>query len=351
MPPQPPTKLPTILDVAHRAGVSKSLVSLVMRGSPRVSEASRKAVLQAAKEIGYRPNAVARSLVRQRSFMIGVLLSDLHNPFFAEVVDGLDEAAAAGGYSPLFNTGHLSPHREVDAIDNLLQLRVDGLILAGTVADIAAIVDAGRTVPTVMIARTTRAATVDSVASNDRNGAEKAVDHLVELGHSRIACIHAGSAAGAKSRRTGYERAMHRHHLDEHILSARGAYTEAGGAAGMSRLLETDALPTAVLVANDLAAIGALEVLDRAGLEVPADMSVVGYDDSFIAGMRRVDLTTVHQPRREMGRLAVEFVIERLEGGRTDVRHTLLEPELVVRGSTGPPPRHAHTAAMPPKKK
>jgi DNA-binding LacI/PurR family transcriptional regulator len=331
-------KQPTILDVAKRAGVSKSLVSLAMRGSDQVGAASRAAIFKAAEELGYRPNAAARSLVSQRSLILGVMLSDFHNPFFAEVVDGIDDAATVAGYRALYNSGRRAPRLEAVAIETLLELRVDGLIVAAPAIGPSAAVAAARSVPTVVVGRATRSAEIDCVTNDDRLGGELAVDHLVGLGHRSIAHIHGGSGAGAHPRRTGYERAMRRHGLEGEIRSVTGAYTEAAGMQAMEDLLDSGCRPTAVFAANDVAAIGALEVLDAHGLRVPDDISVVGYDNTHISGRHRYSLTTIDQPRFEIGRMAVVLLLERLDRGRTEAKRVVLAPRLVTRGSSASVP-------------
>jgi len=330
-------KRPTIVDVAARAGVSKSLVSLVMRDSPRVGERSRDAVLKAAGELGYRPNAVARSLVRQSSGVFGCILSDLHNPFFADVADGIEEAAVAVGYRALLSAGFLDPKREATAVDTLLELQADGLIMLGPMMGMGAIEASARHIPVVVVGHKTKARTMDSVRNDDEAGAEAVVDHLVALGHQRIAHIHAGSVGGSRGRRRGYEAAMTRHGLSGHIRSVRGAFTEAGGQSAMQVVIENCDLPTAVFVANDFAAMGALAALDAAGIRVPEDVSIVGYDDIITSHSPRVALTTVAQPSVEMGRTAVNLLIERSEQGRAEPRHIVLAPRLVVRGTTAGP--------------
>ncbi|GMQ84739.1 MAG: LacI family DNA-binding transcriptional regulator [Acidimicrobiia bacterium] len=330
-------KHPTILDVADEAGVSKSLVSLVMRGSDRVSPSSRKAVLEAAKRLGYRPNAAARTMVRQRSYVVGVMISNLHNPFFADVIDGVDVAATAAGYRAILTTGNGVPQRERHAIATLLEMRVDGLILVSPSGRNEGAIEASHTVPTVVVGKATRVSTVDSVTNDDRRGAEMVVDHLVELGHRDIAHIDGGSGAGARPRRTGYESAMRSHGLASHIRSVRGDFTEEGGGAGMRSLLGEGTRPTAVFIANDLAAIGALAVLDAEGLDVPDDMSVVGYDNITLAAGHRLGLTTVDQPRHDMGRMAAGLVLEKIGQDRPPSRHVVLAPKLIARASSGPP--------------
>jgi DNA-binding LacI/PurR family transcriptional regulator len=331
-------KQPTIVDVAERAGVSKSLVSLVMGGSPRVSDRSRTAVLEAARELGYRRNAVARSLVRQRTGVIGCIVSDLHNPFFTDVADGIEDAAVASEYRALLAAGFLDSEREATAVETLLQLRADGLIMLGPLMQIARIKESASSIPVVVVGRGFSAETIDSVRNDDNAGAQAIVDHLVELGHRSIAHIHAGSSAGARGRRRGYEAAMQRHGLGDRVRSVRGAYTEVGGVAAMQHLIESGDLPTAVFVANDFAAVGALGAIDKAGLRVPEDMSVVGYDDTSLSRISRIALTTVAQPSAEMGRIAVRLLLERVEEGRSKARHIVLPPRLVVRRTSAAPP-------------
>ncbi|HEX2217892.1 MAG TPA: LacI family DNA-binding transcriptional regulator [Gemmatimonadales bacterium] len=328
---------PTIVDVAARAGVSKSLVSLVMRDSPSVSEAKRRAVLAAAAALDYRPNAVARSLVQRRTRVLGVLLSDLHNTFFADVLDGIVGRAGERGYKAMLSTGNRAASGEADAIETLLELRADGLILTAPRLEAPRITEAARAVPVVLVARTMTAPAVDCVSNDDVVGAGLAVDHLVKLGHRRIAHIDGGTGAGADARKQGYARTMRRHGLATEARIARGDYTEEGGARGVKSLLARGPRPTAIFAANDLSAIGALDALTRRGLRVPEDISLVGYDNTSVAALRHIDLTTIDQPREAMGRTAVDLLLERLERRRKAARRVVMPPALVVRGTTAPP--------------
>lgn len=310
-----------------------------MRGAPNVSEERRKAVLAAADELGYRPNAVARSLVSRRSQVIGVMLSDPRNPFFTELIDGIQEAALAAGYRALFNTGSRRRDLEEIAISTFLELRTDGIILAGPVLDEATIEAAAREVPVVVMTRETDLPGVDSVSNDDFRGAGMVVDHLVALGHTHIAHVDGGEGAGAQRRRQGFLYRMRYHGLGDQAQVVPGAYTEEGGAKGVLELLASDPLPTAVFVANDVAAVGALHALEEQGLRVPDDISVAGYDNIGLAQMGHINLTTVHQPRQAMGIQAVELLLERIEGDRSEARHILIEPSLVARATTAPPPK------------
>lgn len=330
---------PTIRDVAKRAGVSKSLVSLVMRGSPRVGVERREAVIRAVAELDYRPNAAARSLVRKRSFVIGVVLSDFHNPFFAEVVDGIEEEARAWNYQALFSTASLSPEREAEALETFLQLRTDGLILAGAELTTQDIVAVAAMAPVVLVTRSTRSPLLDSVTNDDRAGARLAVEHLVALGHRAIAHIDGGRGAGAAARRSSYLATMRSHGLAEEATIVHGAFTEEGGVGGVERLLARGRPPTAIFAANDLVAVGALHALGERGLRVPEDVSLVGYDNISLAALGHVDLTTIDQPRRQLGAIAVRLLLERLDRGRREARHLVLPPHLVTRGTTTFPGR------------
>jgi DNA-binding LacI/PurR family transcriptional regulator len=333
----PAHRPPTIIDVAAQAGVSKSVVSRVMRADPAVSPARREAVLVAAQALGYRPNAVARSLVQRRTFNVGVVVSDLHNVFFAEILDGIAAAAASGGYKVLITTGNLDQAVEAVALETLLQLRTDGIILAGSRLSPAAVRAASRSVPIALVTSGIRAPGVDTIATDDVKGAWLAVEHLVGLGHCRIAMVDGGAGAGSDERRRGYGAAMHQFGLGRHIQIAAGDFTEDGGRRGTQRLLAGPSRPTAICAANDLAAIGALNAIAEAGLEVPRDVSVVGYDNTALAALRHVSLTTVHQPRFQIGEMAMTALLRRLQRPRARSRHDLLVPSLVVRQTTAPP--------------
>jgi DNA-binding LacI/PurR family transcriptional regulator len=334
--PSPRTPRPTITSVAERAGVSKSLVSLVIRGAPNVSDARRAAVLRAAAELGYRPNLAARSLVERRSRTLGVLISDLHNPFFAEVIDGVSEAAEARELRIVLGSGHRAAATEADVIESFLQQDVEGLIMLGPALDEATLAAMAAAAPTVVVGR--RPSGVDGfdvIVNDDAVGAEQAVEHLAGLGHRRIAHIEGDAGGTAAERRAGYEAAMRRRGLGDEILVAAGDSSEAGGHRGATTLLEAHVRPTAILAYNDLAAVGALNALTEAGLDVPGDVSLVGYDNTYLASIRHISLTSVDQPRQEMGRLAV-VTVEDHETPRGRVH--VLAPRLCVRHSSGPPP-------------
>jgi DNA-binding LacI/PurR family transcriptional regulator len=320
--------------------VSKSLVSLVMRDAPQVSDRRRAAVLRAAQELGYQPNAVARSLVQRRTHTIGVLVSDLHNPFVADVVDGIDARATELGYQPLLGNCRRRPRREEDLLKAFAGLRVEGLILLAPVVALAVLRPAAALQPMVVVSRPdVRVTGVDSIVNDEAEGIRLAVDHLVSLGHKEIAHI-AGKGSAAPERRLGYEQAMRDRGLQDHIQVVPGGYAEQDGYEAARAMLDADHLPTAVIVANDLAAMGALTAIGEAGLRVPDDISVVGYDNTALAALRHISLTSVNQPRQQMGSMAAEMLDDRIEGRRTRARRHVVTPTLVTRRSTGPGPQH-----------
>jgi DNA-binding LacI/PurR family transcriptional regulator len=336
---------PTMEDVAARAGVSRALVSLVMRGSPKVSEYRRAAVLRAADELGYSPHAMARSLASRTSHVLGVMVSDLHNAFWAEIVDGLDACARDQGFELVINTGGRRAPRERQALASLLSFRPAGVALLGPVVPAPAIAVAAAQSPLVLVSRSSRLSTVDTVNDDGQTGSGLAVDHLVSLGHTDIVHIDGGGGSQAAPRRTGYLAAMRRHGLTPRVIHSE--YTDVAGAKAVRELLGGRSLPTAVVAANDFNAIGAVSALEEAGLHVPDDVSVVGYDNTSLAALRHVSLTTVDQPRIEMGRLAAEALLQRVRGERTHpVRH-LLRPALVIRSTTAPPARAGHRTPPP----
>ena len=332
-----PPGRPTIVDVAARAGVSKSLVSLALRGCPAVAPASREAILAAAAELGYRPNAAAQALAARSSRTVGVLVLDLHNPVFAEILDGVLAGVRARGYRTMVVTG-TDAAQERPELDKLLEFRAEGLVLVSHRLEASALRAIAAETPVVVATR--RDVTgpgIDTVHCDDREGAELAVRHLLALGHRRIAHLGGGDDPVAADREEGYRAAMAAAGLARHTVVLPGGLDDAAGHAAACAALALPERPTALFVVNDFAALGALAAVAEAGLSVPWQMSVVGYDGTRLSGLRSIGLTSVAQPLGDIGRLAAERLFDRIDGRRTRARHTVLPARLEERATTAPP--------------
>lgn len=330
---------PTIRDVAARAGVSKSLVSLALQNSPRVASESRDAVLVAASELGYRPNAAARTLVAHRTRTVGVFVLDLRNPIYVDILEGLQAEARRHDYRTIVVVGCEDRAAERAELEKLMEFRVEGMITLGHRLPEGAATAISATCPAVLVGAELRGRDhLSSISNDDLAGARLAVDHLVSYGHSRISHVTGGDNSVARRRRKGYEQAMTDHGLAANIAAFDGEFSDEGGYRGTLRALAPPRRPTALFVANDYAAVGAMAAAADSGLQVPEDLSIVGYDGTSLASLRSIGLTTVAQPLHDMGVKAAAWLCIQLEatgGGAT--RRTRMSPQLVVRSTTGPP--------------
>lgn len=330
----------TIVDVAARAGVSTATVSRVLSGSAMALPETRERVLEAARELAYRPSGVARALKRAETRTLGLLVTDIANPFFPQIVRAVEDEAHARGYGVLLCNAADDPAREIATLDLLVERRVDGIVVAsGRATRRLGRRLAELPIPVVLVNADVRWPGVAVIGTTQRTGARLAAEHLLGLGHRRLAFVGApaGHAAGGP-RRAGVLDALRAAGLGADALEiVPGDGRVEGGAASVERLLEGRARPTGIVAYNDLAAIGILRGLRSVGLRVPADASVVGFDDIEPASWTEPPLTTIRQPTTEMGRWAVERIAGALRGAASDDR-VALEPELIVRGSTGPPP-------------
>jgi DNA-binding LacI/PurR family transcriptional regulator len=328
---------PRLEDVAARVGMSPASVSMVLSNAPGPSAATRERVLEAAAELGYRPDRTASLLARRRTHLVGVLM-EAGSPFHAELVEDIYEAAERQGYDVVLSAVTRT-RDERRATETLVDFRCEALVLLGPVAPAAQLAALGRQLPVVVIGRRVAAAGVDVVRSADAAGVGQAVDHLAGLGHRSIAYVDGGRGPIAADRRRGYRTAMRRHRLADHVRVIAGDHTEAAGTQAARTLLsEGRPLPTAVVAFNDSCAVGLLDAFNRAGVEVPGEVSVVGYDDSSLSRLAHVNLTTVSQDARRQAEHAVAAAVERLDDRRSTSREVVLAPHLVVRGTTGPPP-------------
>ncbi len=321
---------PTLADVAARAGVSVALVSIVMRDAAGASDQTRDRVRRAAEELGYRPDPRARRLRQHRTKLLGVTFT-VGQEFHADLVDGVYVAAEELGYDVVLSG--ITPHRdETRAQRTLIDEQCEGLVLIGPQSSARQIAELAERAPVVVLARRVRG--VDAVRSDDGAGSVLGTDHLIGLGHRRIVYLDGGRAPGAADRLRGYRRAVDTAGVPQSIRP--GGLTEREGAAAAAAMLAERDVPTAVFAFNDRCALGVMDVLIRAGISVPQQVSVVGFDDSPLAGLAHVDLTTVRQDAIGLAGAAVQRLIGRLDQSAAcaDTVDLVREPTLVVRGST-----------------
>ena len=333
----------TLKDVAALAGVHPGTASRAINVDTRdlVNEETARRVLAAADELGYRPNPIARGLKTSRSYTVGVLIPDLTNPLFPRIVRGIQDKLEESGYIPLIANTDNDPARERADIEAMRARQVDGLITATAHRhDDLAIDGAGGELPVVLVNRRHEQGTRPSVVADDRLGVRLAIEHLVALGHRRIAHL-----AGPQDLSTGYLRLQgYREALadagieyDDELVLAADAFVEEEGQRLCNELLDRGLEVTAIFAGNDLMALGCYDAFVARGIVCPDQISVVGFNDMPFAAWFDPPLTTVHLPQYEIGERAAELLLERLRDPAAEPTQMLLEPTLAVRGSTAPP--------------
>jgi DNA-binding LacI/PurR family transcriptional regulator len=327
----------TIDDVAARSGVSTATVSRVLSGSAPARPETRRRVLEAARELDYRPSGVARALKRQETRTLGLVITDITNPFYPQIVRAVEGAADARGYDVVLADGANDPERELEHIDRLVERRVDGIIVASSrMTRRHADRLHATAVPVVLVNDSVPRSGLPTVTTAHRLGARIATEHLVALGHRDIGHIGApADQASAAQRRQGVREATRAAGLPEPIV-VDGDGDVAGGAATVGRLVAAGV--TGIVAYNDLTAIGALRALRRRRVAVPDRLSIVGFDDIEMAAWTEPPLTTIRQPTRTLGAWAVARLVGALTDEPNQPDRASLVPELVVRGSTAPPP-------------
>ena len=331
----------TICDVAKKAGVSRSTTSRVLGNKGYASGKARRAVREAAEELGYVPDATARNLRLRRSQTVGILVWDISNPLGGIAARGVFDACHREGYHITFGNTYDVPEEAVALLETFRHNRVAGIIAVAPVqaerklsAALAKVVSAG--IPLVLVDRAAEWLEVDRVVSDWIKGGGLAVEHLISLGHERVAMI-AGpeEVLSLEDRVKGYLRTMEKHGLDggdEYVV--RCDFSKEGGKTAMEKLLALPSPPTAVFVANDLMALGAIEACHDWGVKVPKDMSIVGHDDTPYARLLRPQLTTVSAPYYDVAYWCGTRLIARIRGDDGPRLTITLEPKLVVREST-----------------
>jgi LacI family transcriptional regulator len=333
----------TLKDVARVAGVHSGTASRALNVETRalVNEETASRVLAAARELGYRPNPIARGLKTNRSYTVGVLIPDLTNPLFPPIVRGIQDRLEEAAYTPLIANTENDPERERADFETMRARQVEGFITATAREDEGFINESAAVkLPVVLVNRRLEDDGLPSVVGDDRAGVREAVTHLVELGHPRIAHL-AGpqDISTGRLRHQGFVEAMRDHRLepDPDAVLYADAFTESEGARLCAELLDRGREVTAIVAGNDLMALGCYDVFIDRGIRNPAEISVVGFNDMPFADRFDPPLTTVRVPHYEIGARAAELLLELLQYPETAPEHALLEPQLVVRDSTAPP--------------
>ena len=333
--------MPTMQDVADRAGVSISTVSRVINDGVYVDPSTKQRVQEAITALGYRPNLLARSFRRKETQTIGLLVPDNSNPFFAEIARVIEDVGFAAGYSVILCNSDLSPVKQAAYVDVLLAKRVDGLILTSNglikatdgLDVIDRVVAAG--VPCVVVDRDLEDGPVDQVLVDNHQGGYLAGEYLLGLGHRDLACLVGPSdLTRSAGRIAGFRHALADAGIDlRPDAIVRGNGRSDGGEAAMRELLDRDVPFTALFAFNDLMAIAAIGALQQAGRRVPDDVSVIGFDDILLAAAVFPPLTTVAQPVADMGRRSVRLLLDRIADREAPVSRIVLRTTLVERGS------------------
>jgi LacI family transcriptional regulator len=326
-------------DVANKAGLSVSTVSHVVNNTRAVSEESRQRVLQAMDELGYKPNVLARSLRRQESNTIGMIVPDSANPFFAEMARGIEDASFSQNYSVILCNSEGDLDKQLVYTNVLIGNQVAGILFVAAGVSTELVKDLRcRLVPVVVVDREVPGVDVDTVLTNHSQGGRLATQHLVDLGHRRIACISGGSELTPSAERlTGYCEVLESNDLPyDDSLVIRGDFQYESGYEATQQLMNLDSPPSAVFACNDLMAVGCMSAATELGLPVPEALSVVGFDDVRLASYTNPPLTTICQPKHEIGVMAIEMLLDRMRDPDGPARFRRFDTELFVRQSTAP---------------
>ncbi|WP_282175800.1 substrate-binding domain-containing protein [Vibrio nereis] len=325
----------TMKDIAKLAGVSTSTVSHVINKSRYVSEEISERVNKAAQELNYTPSALARSLKVNRTKTIGMLVTTSTNPFFGEVVKGVERSCYHKGYNLILCNTEGDNERMRESINTLLQKRVDGLILmcSSLEGERIDVFDKYPDIPVVVMDWGPMLFTSDKIQDNSLRGGYMAAKYLVDAGHKNIGCITGPLVKHqAQMRYEGYKRALNEAGLEfnPHWIIESDFECE-GGYDSFNKMCEKGPLPEAIFVCNDMMAMGVINAANERGIRIPEDLSIIGYDDIHIAKFMTPALTTIHQPKYRLGKAAVEALLNKLDGGETEPQVVQLEPALVER--------------------
>lgn len=327
----------TMKDIAKLAGVSTSTVSHVINKSRFVSEEISLRVNNAAQQLNYRPSALARSLKINRTKTIGMLVTTSTNPFFGEVVKGVERSCYQQGYNLILCNTEGDNERMRESINTLLQKRVDGLILmcSSLEGERIDVFEQYPDIPVVVMDWGPMLFTSDKIQDNSLRGGYLAAKYLIESGHQQIGCITGPLVKHqAQMRYEGYKRALNEAGLgfnSNWIIEAD--FECEGGYEAFNKMLAKGPMPSSIFVCNDMMAMGVINAANEKGIRIPHDLSIIGYDDIHIAKFMSPSLTTIHQPKYRLGKAAVEALLNRLEKGAIDAQVVQLEPTLVERST------------------
>jgi DNA-binding LacI/PurR family transcriptional regulator len=333
----------SLKEIARLARVSHPTVSRALKGSPLISQETRDRIQRIAAEYGYRPNRNARSLVTHRSNLIGCVVTDIADPFIGEVISGVERIAVQHEYSILLTNSGADPERETRAVRSLLERAVDGvLVIAAMAGGATSPYFTEREIPIVLINNHHPGNNIHSIGVANSDSAKRITQHLLELGHSQIAYI--GNKLGGeadKDRYRGYRTALKQAGIKfapEFLVPSESSLD--GGYRGMTQLLDLPQQPTAVFCFDDITALGAYKAIDNAGLQIPGDISVAGFDDLFFSSYLRPSLTTIGQPMREMGERAMSLLLDMIpltrNGKAPQKTNEVIPGALMIRESTAP---------------
>jgi LacI family transcriptional regulator len=327
----------TIQQVAARVGVSAMTVSRVINKNKRVAPETRRRVEEAILELGYVPNALARGLLKGRTYTIGLLVSDISNPFFTLIARGVEDIAQHNGYTVLFGNSDESAEKERQYVEVMLQNRVDGLLIAPAGQDSHNTLKllSAQEIPFVLVDRYVEGIAADIVEGDNIGGARLLTEHLIRRGHHRIALVNgAQEVSTARERLLGYQEALLAQQIElDAKLVISGTFTRLSGSIAAEKLLQLpkEKRPTAIFACNNFLAIGVIEALHKAHVRVPDDIAVVSFDDIELASALDPFLTVVAQPARTFGTIAAQFLLDRLKGDMSPARKVVLPPALIVR--------------------
>ena len=334
----------TVKDVARKAGVSATTVSLSFQAHSRISASTKSRVLSAARQLGYMPNKIARQLRSARSHLLGLIVPEISNPFHAEIASGVEEVGRKRGYSVTFYNTRWDEQTEREAIQNLLEFKVEGLVIATSEKVNDLLIELSKKdFPMILVDTKIKGANCDYVINDLVGAGFLATYHLLKLGHKNIAHISGPKKESHFSAFNdlirGWKKALRRMKIraKPDLIEYGGLRIEDGYRA-TKEVLSRNPRPTAIFAVNDLAALGAVQYIEEQGLKVPQDIAVVGIDNLDVSGLSRLNVTSIQQPTENIGRIATNILIDRIEGGERNSpkrQHIKLKPRLVVRGSCG----------------